>query len=182
MVDLGHIIRDCHKKKSDEATNKPRTHSGHYAEKYSNHDLRLFISSDEIDEPLNFDSRDLRLFVSNIDLSIESDDSDAWFVDSGASVHMTCNKMWYTNFKETQNGASIYLGDDCAHQIKGYRDILVTLLNGTIRHILNFFYVPGIKKNLISMSNITDQNLKVEFFKNYCIVKDLLDQFKIVAT
>jgi hypothetical protein len=98
----GHIVKDCHKKKSDEARNKPRTHSGHYAEKSSNHDLRLFIASDDIDEPPNFDSRDLRLFVSNTALSAETDDSDAWFVDSGASVHMTCNKMWYTNFKETQ--------------------------------------------------------------------------------
>jgi hypothetical protein len=80
----GHIVRDCHKKKSDEARNKPRTHSGHYAEKYSNHDLRLFIASDEIDEPPNFDSRDLRLFVSNAALSAETDDSDVWFVDSGA--------------------------------------------------------------------------------------------------
>ena len=32
------------------------------------------------------------------------------------------------------------------------------------------------------MSTITDQNLKVEFFKNYCIVKDLLDHFQTVAT
>ena len=32
------------------------THSGHYAEKYSNQDLRLFIASDDIDEPPNFDS------------------------------------------------------------------------------------------------------------------------------
>jgi hypothetical protein len=53
--------------------------------------------------------------VSNVALSIEIDDSDAWFLDSRASVHMTCNKMWYTDFKETQNGANIYLGDDCAH-------------------------------------------------------------------
>jgi hypothetical protein len=178
----GHLIKDCHKKKSDEARNKPRKHSGHYAEESSNHDLRLFIASDDIDEPPNFDSRDLRLFVSNAALSAETDDSDAWFVDSGASVHMTCNKLWYTNFKETQNGANIYLGDDRAHQIKGYRDIPVTLSNGTVCHIHNVVYVPGIKKNLISVSTITDQNLKVEFFKNYCIVKDLLDQFKTVAT
>jgi hypothetical protein len=40
-----HIVKDCHKKKSDEARNKPRTHSGHYAEKSSNQDLRLFIAS-----------------------------------------------------------------------------------------------------------------------------------------
>jgi hypothetical protein len=178
----GHMVKDCHKKKSDESRNKPRTHSGHYAEKSSNQDLRLFIASDDIDEPPNFDSRDLRLFVSNTALYVETDDSDAWFVDSGASVHMTCNKNWYVNFKETHNGASIYLGDECAHQIKGYGDIPVTLPNGTIRHIRNVVYVPGIKKNLISVSTITDQNLKVEFFKNYCIVKDLLDHFQTVAT
>jgi hypothetical protein len=177
----GHIVKDYHKKKSDEARNKPRTHSGHYAKKSSNQDLRLFIASDDIDEPTNFDSQDLRLFVSNAALSTETDDSDAWFVDSGASVHRTCNKNWYANFKETQNGASIYLGDDRAHQIKGYGDIPVTLSNGTIRHIHNVVYVPGIKKNLISLSTITDQNLKVEFFNNYCIVKDLLDHFQIVA-
>jgi hypothetical protein len=52
----GHIVRDFHKKKSDEARNKPRTHSCHYAEKSSNHDLILFIASDDIDEPANFDS------------------------------------------------------------------------------------------------------------------------------
>jgi hypothetical protein len=37
----------------------------------SNHDLRLFIASDDIDEPPNFDSRDLRLFVSNTTLYAE---------------------------------------------------------------------------------------------------------------
>jgi hypothetical protein len=173
----GHMVKDCHKKKSDEARNKPRTHSGHYAEKSSNQDHRLFIASDDIDERPNFDSRDLRLFVSNVALSVETDDSDAWFVDSGALVHMTCNKNWYVNFKETQNGASIYLGDDCTHQIKGYGDIPVTLLNGIVRHIRNVVYVPRIKKNLIFVSTITDQNLKVEFFKNYFIVKDLLNHF-----
>jgi hypothetical protein len=75
-----------------------------------------------------------------------------------------------------------YLGDDRAHQIKGYKDILVTLSNGTVPHIHNVVCVPGIKKNLIFLSTITDQNLKVEFFKNYCIVKDLLDQYRTVAT
>jgi hypothetical protein len=73
----GHMVKDYHKKKTDEARNKPRTHSGHYAKKSSNQDLRLFIASDDIDEPPNFDSRDLRLFVSNIALSAEMDDFDA---------------------------------------------------------------------------------------------------------
>ena len=58
----------------------------------------------------------------------------------------------------------------------------MTLSNGTFHHILNVVYVPGIKKKMISVSTITDQDLKVEFFKNHCIVKDLLDHFKTVAT
>jgi hypothetical protein len=45
----GHMVKDCHKKKSDEAKNKPRTHLDHYAEKSSNQDHRLFIASDDID-------------------------------------------------------------------------------------------------------------------------------------
>ena len=57
----------------------------------------------------------------------------------------------------------------------------MTLSNDTVFHICNVVYVPRIKKNLISVSTITDQNLKVEFFKNYCIVKDLLDHFRTVA-
>jgi hypothetical protein len=79
--------------------------------------------------------------VSNLALSVETDDFDAWFVDFGASVHMTCNKNWYVNFKETHDGAIIYLGDDCAHQIKGYGDIPMTLSNGNVRHIHNVVYV-----------------------------------------
>jgi hypothetical protein len=135
----GHLARECHKKKNDRARHKNRKHSGHFAE-----------------ENPNFDSKDLRLFVSNAALSTKIDDVDTWFVDSGASFHMTCNKNWYINFKETHNGAHIYLGDDHSYQIKGYGDILVTLLNGVVKHIHNVVYVPGIKKNLIFVSTITD--------------------------
>jgi hypothetical protein len=73
----GHLIRDFDKKKSDEARNKPRKHSSHYAEESSKHDLRLFIASDDIDEPPTFDSRDLTLFVSNVALFAETNDVDA---------------------------------------------------------------------------------------------------------
>ena len=133
-----HLDRECHKKKNDKARNKNRKHPGHFAE-----------------ENPNFDSKDLRLFVSNAALPTETDDVDAWFVDSGASIHMTCNKNWYINFKETHNDAHIHLGDDRSYQIKGYGDILVTLPNGTVKHIHNVVYVLGINKNLIYVSTIT---------------------------
>jgi len=111
----GHIARECYKKRNDdEARHKNGKHSGHFAEENS-----------------NIEPKDLKLFVSNVALSAETDDVDAWFVDSGASIHMICNHNWYTNFKETHNGAHIYLGDDHSYQIKVYGDIIVALMSGT---------------------------------------------------
>jgi hypothetical protein len=115
-------------------------------------------------------------------LSVETNDSNAWYVDSGASIHMSCNKDWFENYHETNNGANIYLGDDRSHQVKGYGDVPMTLPNGCVKQIHNVMYVPGIKKNLISVSTITDQDLKVEFLKSHCVVKDMQDHYKIVAT
>jgi len=42
-------------------------------------------------------------------------------------------------------------------------------------------YVPGVTKNLIYVSMTTDQDLKVEFFKSNCYIKDLLDGMKTIA-
>jgi len=112
----------------------------------------------------------------------ENDEAETWFVDSGASTHMRGNKHWFDNFKETTSDANIYLGDDRGYHIKGYGNILVILSSGNIRSIQNVIYVLGIKKNPISVSMIIDQNLKVEFLKSYCIIKDLLDHLKPIAT
>ena len=96
--------------------------------------------------------------------SDEKDEVDPWYVDSGASTHMTGNRQRFEDFKETINGAKIYLGDDRGFQIKGHGNVLAILSVGNIKHIENVMYVPGINKNLVYVSMITYQNLKVEFF------------------
>lgn len=63
----------------------------------------------------------------------------------------------------------------------GYGYITMTLPNGSVNCIHNVMYVLRINKNLIFMSTITDQNLKVKFFKTHCMVKDLLDHCKPVS-
>lgn len=42
--------------------------------------------------------------------------------------------------------------------------------------------MPDITKNLISVSMITVQDLKVEFLKSNCYIKDLLNGMKKIAT
>ena len=112
----------------------------------------------------------------------ENIEADIWYVDSRASTHMTRNKQWFEDFKKTKSGAKIYLGDDRGYQIKRHGNVPIILPDENIRHIQNMMYVPRINKNLIFVSMIIDQNLKVEFYKSYCVVKYLLDSMKTIAT
>ena len=95
---------------------------------------------------------------------------------------MTRNREWFEDFKEPNSRTNIYLGDDRGYQIKGYCNIPIVLPDGNVRHIHNVMYVRGIKKNPIFVSTITDQNLKVDFYKSYCVVKDLLDCMKPITS
>ena len=134
---FGHSARNFHKK-LDENRHRHKKHVGNFVDENQNQDLRLFMS-DSV-------------------LSAENDEAETWFLDFGASTHMTGNKHWFENFKDTNNGANIYLGDDKGYQIKGYGNIHVILHDGNIRRIKNVMYVPGIKTNMIYVSMITDHN------------------------
>lgn len=49
--------------------------------------------------------------------------------------------------------------------------ICVMFPNGQERQIHDVMYVPGIKTNLIYVSTISNQDIKVEFIKSYWVVK-----------
>ena len=86
---------------------------------------------------------------------------------------MTCNKEWYDEYYEKLDGTHIYLGHNRSHKVQGYGVISVNLPNGQLRQIHNVMYVSSIKKNLIYVSTITDNNLTMEFGKLRCVVKDI---------
>lgn len=85
---------------------------------------------------------------------------------------MIGKKEFFDSLEESINGSKIYLGDDSGYEIKGYGVISVKLPNGKISHLKNVLYVPGIKKNLISVSMMVDQDMQVKFFKTHCVIKD----------
>jgi len=152
---IGHQIKFCFKRQTDEARDKQSRHKGYFVDEDEDH------------------SHELRLFVADCALSAsKEDEDDIWYADSGASSHMTGKKEWFEFLEETSCGSKIYLGDDRGYEIKGYGDILVRLPRGDIRHINNVTYVPRIRKNLIFVSMITDQDMLVEFFKTCCVIKD----------
>ena len=114
----GHIARDCSKKINNYSNKKYRKHNGNYVRK---------------DTPDVNGFKNLRMFISEHALSAQTADENAWFIYSGASSHMSCNRDWYDEYYEKFDGAHIYLGDNRSHKVLGYRVISVNLPDGQVK-------------------------------------------------
>lgn len=78
-------------------------------------------------------------------------DQSSWLLDSGASLHMTCNKQWLSDYTPLVSPVLIRLGDDQIIEAKGYGTVRTT---NAVLH--NFHYVPDIKTNLFSIPSTTN--------------------------
>ena len=94
-------------------------------------------------------------------------DTCLWYLDSGCSRHMIGDRSLFKVF-ESKKGGNVTFSDGSKSQIKGKGIIsLPGLLD-----IANVLYVKGLKVNLLSISQICDQDFMVLFSKGKCLVMD----------
>ncbi|MCO5572769.1 hypothetical protein L7F22_026528 [Adiantum nelumboides] len=60
--------------------------------------------------------------------------------------------------------------------------ILITILDGSDLCLPDVFYVPGIKKNLLSVSSLAKNGLRVIFEDDRCIVRDRENGYSLITT
>jgi hypothetical protein len=84
-------------------------------------------------------------------------------MDSEASSHMTGNKGVLANFKEKKFSAQVELGDNPSYAIEGIGSTSFQLESRGELHIEEILYVPGLKKNLISVAFLEDKGYRVIF-------------------
>ena len=92
-------------------------------------------------------------------------DKCLWYLDSDCSRHMTGDRSLFKDF-ESKNGGNVTFGDGSKSQIKGKGIIFLPGLS----NITNVLYVEGLKVNLLSISQICDQDFMVLFSKGKCLV------------
>ena len=92
-------------------------------------------------------------------------DTCLWYLDSGCSRHMTGDRFLFKVFK-SKKGGNVTLGDGSKSQIKGKG--IISLLG--LPDIANVLYVEGLRVNLLSISQICDQDFMVLFSKGKCLV------------
>ena len=88
---------------------------------------------------------------------------DNWLIDSGASKHMTIQRDILSSLTEKDFPQKVSLGDDYQYPIKGIGESTYKLDSGTSMRMKDVFYVPGLTKNLISISTLDKKGFMVAF-------------------
>jgi hypothetical protein len=96
---------------------------------------------------------------------------DVWYIDSGASSHMTGHKHYFSNLEEKGFDFEILLGDDSAYHPKGIGTVKFERESGKPLYLSDVLYVPGLKKNLVSVSALEDKGYEVSFKERRAYIK-----------
>ena len=88
---------------------------------------------------------------------------DTWVIDSGASKHMTWKKKNLSRFEEKNSPRKLPLGEDCQYLIKGIGESSYKLDSRTSMKMKEVLYVPGLKKNLLSILALDKKGYRVAF-------------------
>ena len=105
-----------------------------------------------------------------------------WLLDSGATSHMTGNKVMFDRLEEDVR--SISLADKKGKKLvsdgKGEIVVKQDSIDGKIR-LENVLCVPDINMNLLSVAKITDHGYKVKFDKHGAVVYRNENDIKMTA-
>jgi hypothetical protein len=90
-------------------------------------------------------------------------EDDMWIIDSGASKHMTGDQAKLSNLNEKKTSYKVELGDKNTYPVEGIGQAFVKLKTGDNVHFSNVLYVPGLEKNIVSISFLEDKGNKIAF-------------------
>ncbi|KAG7547574.1 Zinc finger CCHC-type superfamily [Arabidopsis suecica] len=96
---------------------------------------------------------------------------DMWYLDNGASNHMTGNLAYFTKIDETITG-KVRFGDDSRIDIKGKGSILFLSKNGKSKLLEDVYYIPELRSNIISLGQATESGCDVRMRKGYLTLHD----------
>ncbi|KAJ0522523.1 putative RNA-directed DNA polymerase [Helianthus annuus] len=91
----------------------------------------------------------------------ERNEEGMWYLDNGASHHMSGKKEFFTTLDEKVSG-QVTFGDGSEIEIKGKGNVTVVSKNGEKKTFCNVFYMPKLKTNLLSLGQLDEGGCKIE--------------------
>jgi hypothetical protein len=109
--------------------------------------------------------------------SLKASSREDWYFDSGCSRHMTGVEKFLKDVKSYKT-SFVTFGDGAKGEIPG----IGNLINNDLPKLENVLLVKGLTANLISISQLCDQGLKVNFTKFECLVTDDIGEVLMKGT
>jgi hypothetical protein len=86
-----------------------------------------------------------------------------WYIDSGASSHIIGIREHFSDLRDTEVRIDISLGDNRIVTVAGIGTVSFRRENLPPISFTDVLFVPGMKKNLISVSTLQDRGFEVSF-------------------
>ncbi|GJR95241.1 zinc finger, CCHC-type containing protein [Tanacetum coccineum] len=99
------------------------------------------------------------------------DDDVAWWVDSGATVHVCKDKCWFKTYESLNYGSILHMGNESAALVHRRGCVDLRFSSRKIVSLFNVLHVPNISKNLVSSSVL-----------NNCGYKQVIESNKFVLS
>ena len=87
-------------------------------------------------------------------------DPSLWYLDTGATNHMTGCRNFFCDLDESASGY-VKFGDNLRIQIKGQGNIEITQKDGDILRLLNVLYVPDLAVNILSLGRLDEEGYRM---------------------
>ena len=96
---------------------------------------------------------------------------NVWYLDSGASFHMTNDKELFSDLEEKYLEMHIDMGDDGKYSVTRLGTISFQREHGSPLTLKNVMYVLELKKNLVFIAMLEDRGYDVIFLKGKAFLR-----------
>jgi GAG-pre-integrase domain len=93
-----------------------------------------------------------------------------WYLDTGASNHMTGHKHLFADMTELAGAVSF--GDTSKVEVKGKGSVKFLQKNEKLGMVENVYYIPEIKSNILSVSQLMEKGFEIFMKKRTLHLKD----------
>lgn len=164
---LGHYASDCPDRllKLQEAVEKKEEEDTQSADGLMMHEV-VYLQEDKV-KPSKFEA--------------DQDNQNIWYLDNGASNHMSGVREFFHDLDESITG-KVRFGDDSSVDIRGKGSIRFVFEDGVKKVLNNVYYIPDLKSNIVSLGQATEVGCEIRMKEDRLILYDRFGKLLVMTT